>query len=58
MSEVVNYTIEDVMAVAKKNNRHVDIKLIKIVNINFGILHSSLKILISQKLRKLLMVKI
>lgn len=29
MSEVVNYTIEDVMAVAKKNNRHVDIKLIK-----------------------------
>ena len=29
MSEVVNYTIEDVMAVAKKNNRHADIKLIK-----------------------------
>ena len=29
MSEVINYTIEDVMSVAKKNNKHVDLKLIK-----------------------------
>ena len=29
MSEVINHTIEEVMTMAKKNNKHVDVKLIK-----------------------------